>query len=138
MRFIGPHHLFLNSENWQSKIFEFKSLIRSNTQFQLLDNLIYWQCDRGLNACTPFLAAIGTNSFEHSEIKVMDVEAAPFWTKIIKDSPGSPLEWDFDTLKLKVVDILKEIPPQFDKSFHLVMGDEKIELHFFLQKDYIG
>jgi hypothetical protein len=33
---------------------------------------------------------------------------------------------------------LEKIPPEIDENFHFVVDEEKIELHFFLQKDYIS
>jgi hypothetical protein len=137
-RFIGPKNIFLSSVDWQSSLFAFKFFIKNNTQLQILDNWVYWYCDGDLEVARPYLNVLGTTNFNDSNYTIMDFQPEPFWTKSINNLLQPALDGDFDTLKLQVLDAIGDIPGELSKTFHLVMGEEKIELHFFLQKDYIG
>jgi hypothetical protein len=137
-RFIGPSNVFLSTVDWQSRMFAFKLFIKNSTQLQILDNLVYWHCNGDLELSRPFFSVLGTANIQDNNYAVQDFPPGPFWTKSINNLFVPALNGDFDTLKLQVLGAIGDIPGEFDKSFHLVMGDEKIELHFFLQKDYIG
>ncbi len=133
-RFLGNTKIEIESNNWMSQIFAFKSLIRSQTQYQLIDNKVYWDCDRSLDNCVPMLAIIGTPVEHDPSFIIQDFEAGSFWIKSL------PFHQDFvfPELKTQIISVLPEIPLEMGQNFHLVIDDEKIELHFFLQKDYIG
>lgn len=137
MRYIGSPSISIDSKIWQSAFFEFKSFIRDNTQYQLVDNLIYWHCNMELSECFPMIAVIGTPVETHRKVIVEDSDPGPYWVKGL-DPAVSIIDMNFEALKPMIKSVLETIPPQMGKSFHLVMNDEKIELHFFLQKDYIG
>jgi hypothetical protein len=134
-RFIGALDISLNSRDWLSKIFEFKELIRSNSQYQFVDNKIYWHLNRKLKRSSPYLSIIGSQALLGPNISVIDEEEMAYW--------AVPFDFDlyslsFDSLELALISALVKIPPEMDENFHLVVEEEKIELHFFLQKDYIS
>jgi hypothetical protein len=134
MRFIGAPEIDLYSENWQSHIFEFKSYLRAHTQYQFIDSKVYWECDRDLKQAIPLLAIIGSSSPLERNVKILEIEAGPYWSK----SLSTVFNFDFNSIKSQIKSVLLDLPPEMGNIFHLVLNDEKIELHFFLQKDYIG
>jgi hypothetical protein len=136
MRFLGTADIFLNTENWHSKISEFKSFIRKNTNYQLIDNRVYWQCNPDLSECIPLLGVIGTPMVLDRPVVLVDTESGRYWVREIDFF--SIYNATFDSIRPQIISILETIPPQMGKIFHLVMDEEKIELHFFLEKDYIG
>lgn len=137
MRFIGSPAISINSKNWQSAYFEFKSFIRDNTQYQLVDNLIYWHCNMELSECFPMIAVLGPPVEIDRKVIVQDSAPGPYWVESL-DPSISIIDKSFDALKPQIFSVLETIPPEMGKTFHLVMNEKKIELHFFLQKDYIG
>jgi hypothetical protein len=136
MRFLKIPDIQLDSKDWLSRISSYKSFIRSKTQYQFIDNKIYWQCDGVLDKFSPLIAVLGTASGTQGELTTEDWEQGPYWAMSL--GPTYAYTFDLDSLKTQISTILRGIPEELGKKFHLVMEEEKIELHFFLQKDYIG
>jgi hypothetical protein len=136
MRFLKIPDIRLDSNDWHSRILNFKSFIRSHSQFQFIDNKIYWESQGALDTFIPLIAVIGAELGKVGEITVEDWEQGPYWTLSLESSFA--YTFDLDSLKTQISTILREIPEELGKKFHLVIEEEKIELHFFLQKDYIG
>lgn len=137
MRFLAAPNISLDANNWQAACFEFKSFVRDNTQYQLVDNLIYWHCNTELSQCFLMIPVLGPPVELNHQAVLYDIEKGPYWIARL-DPSISLLEMGFEPVKAQVISVLKTILPEMGKNFHLVMDDKKIELHFFLQKDYIG
>jgi hypothetical protein len=138
MRFISASNIHLNSILWQQQVYELKSYLRQNSQYQLNDYKIYWSCDFELNNCIAEISVLGPDTELPSDLKTYNQEAGNFWIAKLPSSTFNSYFFDFDSLKPEILMILENIPGEIGKKFHLVMDDEKIELHFFLEKDYIG
>jgi hypothetical protein len=136
MRFLGAPEISLESEFWLSQTYAFKTFIRESTNYQIIDNGIYWLCNFDLTQTIASVCILGTPKEIERKVIMIDQNPGDFWKCQIEVN-GEKLV-TLDDLKLKILPILASIPPEMDPNFHLVMNEEKIELHFFLQKDYIG
>lgn len=129
--------------HWQQHLAELKSQLAKNSHFQIVGNKIYFEMAMKGSAPRMMLPVIGPPMpFLENNLVLSDWENHEIWVhKLLgidifsadldhilkaKEALKSPLEASFRHHGGELADI-----------FHIVFNDNKIELHFFSQKDYI-
>ena len=135
-RFLKSEPL-ANPEDWLLRINQLKSFISHNSKLQVVGHASTLECSEG-RVCAmlevigkPFKTdqdAVHISDFEEHDLLVFEIEHFDLFSI------------DFDKIMLISASILKALSKKEDKpssNFHLVIDQQKIELHFFSQKDYI-
>lgn len=66
--------------------------------------------------------------------KLLDIEPCEL---LVYNCPESAFEIDFEAIKARASDLMGVITHRLEDSFHIVFNGSNLELHFFIQKDYI-
>ncbi|AUN98652.1 hypothetical protein DOM21_07850 [Bacteriovorax stolpii] len=69
-----------------------------------------------------------------TDLPTFDVEAQ---TTLIWESPKEAFKVDFSALKVQAQQVIKGSNLAINDTYHIVLDGPKLELHFFIQKDYI-
>ena len=136
MRFIADPTIYLESKTWQSQYFNFKHRIRTHSNYQIIDQRTFWLCNAQFLKSIPMVPVIGAPAPLDFATLTFDTEMGPYWVEQLESTEA--LSGNLVVIETQVLGVLSKIPPELAKNFHLVIEEEKIELHFFLEKDYIG
>jgi hypothetical protein len=123
---------------WQNAVSVLKNFLFQHTSFQIVSEKIYLEVhDPG--SMSVMLEVIGVPTMpEKSAYFIADVEGGPLF--LHEQAHGDLFTLDFKELFFtsKVIkEALNVGENQLSAIFHIVFDDEKIEFHFFRQKDYI-
>lgn len=69
-----------------------------------------------------------------TDLPTFDVEAQ---TTLVWESSEEAFKMDFSALKEQAQQIIKASSQGINDTYHIVLDGPKLELHFFIQKDYI-
>lgn len=69
-----------------------------------------------------------------TDLPTFDVEAQ---TTLVWESAEEAFKMDFSALKEQAQQVIKASSQGINDTYHIVLDGPKLELHFFIQKDYI-
>lgn len=139
---------FLKSEpmkdliNWMELLSELKNFLSIESSFQIVGNSVYFEMSPKISDPVMMLEVIGPAVVDQNGLVLMDLESGE---SLIHKLQGHDLfSFDFDQLLLSSKELMRTLELNFKKKndelspfFHIVFNHDKIELHFFRQKDYI-
>ncbi|MBC7540757.1 MAG: hypothetical protein H7281_18195 [Bacteriovorax sp.] len=133
----------LDINNWQAYLAELKSFLSLESGFQIVGGKVYFEMSVESEAPKMMLEVIGLPiPLEQNALVLADLDCGEVlvhkltgldlfcldFDQLFKTSWG--LKWTLEASFRKQADELSAI-------FHIVFDHDKIELHFFRQKDYI-
>ena len=129
--------------NWPTYLIELKSLISKESALQIVDKLIFFEIESGCQNPKIMLEVVGLPTpLVQFNLSISDYEACD--VLIHKLTGQNIFEMDYETLLETSERLKKALEASFDNErdklsniFHIVFNQDKIELHFFGQKDYI-
>ncbi len=151
LKFIKTEHgrkRFLKTQaipdpnNWMGLLSEIKNFISLQSGLQIVGNSIYFELFSPNISPSLMLEVLGSAILEQNSFVLMDLENCEILVHKLQDFDLFTL--DFDQLFQTSWDIKRRLESNFIKNgvdlsnfFHIVFNHDKIELHFFRQKDYI-
>jgi hypothetical protein len=146
-RFLKMNRL-LNPSEWMNDYHQVKEFIREKSHFQLVGSKIYFEISEESDFPSMLLEVIGPPVPKESmpkdlSLELFDQESS--FVYIHKVTDVDLFHTDFAQLvkrgralsQVLLTSESKEVPPLLNASFRIAFDNEKIELHFFSQKDYI-
>ena len=129
--------------NWMTYLAEFKSLISDQSGYQIVGRKVYFEMSSKSVAPRMMLEVIGVPApVDQNAIVMMDLENIDLL--VHKQKEVNLFSVDLDQLLLTSWGLKRTLDATFSKRgeelspfFHIVFNHDKIELHFFRQKDYI-
>lgn len=129
--------------NWQGHLAQLKSFLSLQTGFQIVGGKVYFELDLENSTPRMMLEVIGPPiPLEQNNLVLADFEASD--VLVHKLSGFDLFTMDFDQLLLTSRGLKRTLEASFlnradelSAIFHIVYDYDKIELHFFSQKDYI-
>ena len=135
-RFLKTDPL-VNIEDWQLSISSLKSFVALHSGFQIVGGASTLECSQG-KLCAMIEVLGVPQKIDQNALHLCDYEECDLLIHQLDDFDLFTLS--FDKLMLLSASILKSTTLNgraLAKDFHLVFNQQKIELHFFSQKDYI-
>ncbi|MGZ3788220.1 MAG: hypothetical protein ACXVLQ_06830 [Bacteriovorax sp.] len=125
-----------NQEEWLAELGTLKDFLFKETHLQIVGSKTYLEfSNEGLAL---MLQVLGVPPYlEQKALELVDLEASPV---LVYQWERDLFQVDFDELFLTSRSILGGLAAKgevLSAVYHIVFDDEKIELHFFRQKDYI-
>jgi hypothetical protein len=129
--------------NWPTYLYELKSLISKESALQIVDRKVFFEIESGCQNPKLMLEVVGLpiplNQFN---LSISDYEACEL---LIHKLTGQDIfGMDYEALLETSQGLKRALEASFGKEqgklssiFHIVFNQDKIELHFFGQKDYI-
>lgn len=129
-------------ENWLSQLAVLKKNLIEQTNLQIVGDKVFWEIDSEAQKASLMLEVIGvplsrTQSLDYA-LSLQDLGEGEFLVHRLGKEGLFGL--DFPTLMLqagKIHQALTKSRSKISHLFHIVFDNDKIELHFFEQKDYI-
>lgn len=129
-RFIQSEAL-LGLESWFDVSEKLKEIIKTDSSYQLVGDKTILRMDSKSQNAHVLVEVLGIPKIN---LKTIDVEAGEL---LIYQCPETAFSIDFDNLKARALDLMGVINLQLEDHFHIVSDGLNLELHFFIQKDYI-
>lgn len=118
-------------ESWFDISEKLKDQIKTDSTFQLVGDKTMLTIDTKTQTSHVLVEVLGIPKVG---FKIIDQEPCEL---LIYSFPESAFEIDFDTVKARASDLMGVITHRLEDSFHIVSDGLNLELHFFIQKDYI-
>jgi hypothetical protein len=130
-------------DHWQTDLNLLKSFLIKETALQIVTGRVYFELSQNGTNPKMMLEVIGLPvEFLENSMVLEDHE-----NRVVLVHPLTGLDLfslDFDQLEKRAFDLKEALAASFAKQedqlseiFHIVFDHDKIELHFFSQKDYI-
>jgi hypothetical protein len=129
-RFIQSEAL-LGLESWFDVSEKLKELIKTDSTFQLVGDKTILSLDSKSQNAHVLVEVLGIPKIN---LKIVDHEPCEL---LIYQCPETAFSIDFATLKARALDLMGVIKLPLEDHFHIVSDGLNLELHFFIQKDYI-
>ncbi len=129
-RFIQSEML-LNLESWYDVSEKLKELSKTESSFQLLGDKSILSINKKSNRAHVLVEVLGIPKLN---LKVVDFEPCEL---LIYQYPQSAFSIDFETVIARAFNMMSVIASPLKDDFHIVSDGLNLELHFFIQKDYI-
>lgn len=129
-RFVESEVL-LSLGSWFDESFKLKEFIKLNSNFQLVGDKTIVKFDLKTSRANILVEVLGIPKIN---LKIIDYEPCDL---LIYQCPETAFLLDFDALKARALDLMGGISLQLEEHFHIVSDGPNLELHFFIQKDYI-
>lgn len=114
---------------WDEAAYELREQILTSTNLQIVGPKTILQFEKD-----KIYVLIEILGLPVKELTLVDFEEK---TVLIYHCPESVFEADFKSMRSRAREIQQKIPNPVEEFYHLVLDNHKIELHFFMQKDYI-
>ncbi len=130
--------------NWLSHLAEIKNILSLHSNFQIVGNQVYFEVVSKDSTPQMMLEVIGVPiPLERYALSLIDT--ANCTSLIYQFSDINLFNSDFEGLLETSWNLYEEVTKGVSERpgskllefFHIVLNDDKIELHFFRQKDYI-
>lgn len=108
-----------------------KDQIKTDSTFQLVGDKTVISYNAVTQSCHVLVEVLGIPKVG---FKLIDQEPCEL---LQYACPESAFEIDFETLKARASDLMGVITHRLEDTFHIVSDGLNLELHFFIQKDYI-
>ncbi len=129
-RFIAGKALS-DIHNWMDEKENLKEGILTNSTFQVIGQKSLIEVDSAALTTRVLVEVVG---IPQAGLSSFDLEACDV---LVFAPDESGLEMDFESLNARARDIIHGIAHPLSKTYHIVVEGAKLELHFFMQKDYI-
>lgn len=129
-RFI-PSKALLDIHNWMDEREHLKESILNDSTFQVLGQKSVIEVNSVDFSARVLIEVVG---IPKTELKSFDLEACDV---LVFAVDSEALDLSFLELNSKAREILNGIAQPLSKTYHIVVEGAKLELHFFMQKDYI-
>lgn len=129
-RFI-PSDALLNLHAWMDVAEDLKQRIFRDSTFQLLGNKTILEMNSQTGQGRVLLEVTGVPRASFESFDTIPTEV------LVMECPESVFNLDFMTLKNRAAEVQKAISAPVALTYHIVLSGTKLELHFFVQKDYI-
>lgn len=118
-------------ESWFDISEKLKNQIKTDSTFQLVGDKteISINLKTGISHVLVEVLGIPKDGF-----KILDQEPHEL---LIYACPETSFEIDFESIKARASDLMGVITHRLEDTFHIVSDGLNLELHFFIQKDYI-
>ena len=128
--------------NWMGLLSDLKNFLSINSSFQIIGNSVYFEMSPMIPEPVMMLEVIGPAVVDQNGLALMDLESGESFVHSLQ---GQDLfTFEFDQLLLSSKELMRTLEINFKRKndelspfFHIVFNHDKIELHFFRQKDYI-
>lgn len=128
---------------WLTELSILRDFVRIESNFQIVGSKVYFEISKGSDRPRMMIEVVGVPlTLEHKTPELLDQESCEILVHKLEDKDLFNL--DLERLMLtaralyKSVDgLLRSSDSALGEVFHIVYDNEKIELHFFSQKDYI-
>jgi hypothetical protein len=130
--------------NWPSHLAEIKNILSLHSNFQIVGNQVYFEVVSRDSTPQMLLEVIGAPiPLEQYALSLIDTAVCT--SLVYQFSDINLFNTDFESLLETSWNLYEEIlrgvtekpGSKLLEFFHIVLNDDKIELHFFRQKDYI-
>jgi hypothetical protein len=118
-------------EDWLDVSEKLKNQIKTDSTFQLVGDKTVVSINSVTQIGHVLVEVLGIPKVG---LKHIDQEPCEF---LLYSCPESAFDIDFETIKARAIDLMGVITHRLEDSFHIVSDGLNLELHFFIQKDYI-
>lgn len=118
-------------ESWFDISEKLKDQIKTDSTFQLIGDKTVISINRKTGISHVLVEVLG---IPKDGFKIIDQEPSEL---LIYNCPETPFEIDFESVKARAADLMRVITHRLEDTFHIVSDGLNLELHFFIQKDYI-
>jgi len=132
-RFIQSEAL-LGLESWFDVSEKLKEIIKTDSTFQLVGDKTILSLDSKDLKSQNAHVLVEVLGIPKINLKIKDLEPCEL---LIYQCPEAAFSVDFETLKARALDMMGVIKLPLEDHFHIVSDGLNLELHFFIQKDYI-
>ena len=129
-RFIQSE-ILLDLESWFDVSEKLKEISKTDSTFQLLGDKSIMSMDSKTQNAYVLVEVLGIPKINY---KVVDLEPCEL---LIYQYPQTAFDIDLVTLKARALSLMSVIMTPLEDHFHIVSDGLNLELHFFIQKDYI-
>ena len=129
-RFIQSE-ILPNLESWFDISEKLKELSKTDSTFQLLGDKSIIAIDKNSQNSHVLVEVLGIPKVN---LNVVDFEPCEL---LIYQYPQTAFSIDFETVKARALNLMSVITTPLEDHFHIVSDGLNLELHFFIQKDYI-
>ncbi len=129
-RFIASAEL-LDLSLWMDADLLLRQKILTDSTYQLVGRKSIVEMSANFKKGRLLLEVVGVPK---SDLPTFDVEAQ---TTLVWESPEEAFKVDFLALKERAGQVLQGSKQSLNDTYHIVLDGPKLELHFFVQKDYI-
>ena len=129
-RFIQSEAL-LDLGSWFDVSEKLKEISKTDSTFQLIGDKSIMALDSKSENAYVLVEVLGIPKIN---LKIVDLEACELFVYQCSETAFSV---DFETLKTRALDLMSVIKLPLEDHFHIVSDGLNLELHFFIQKDYI-
>ena len=129
-------------DNWMGLLSELKNFLSIESSYQIVGSSVYFEMSPNGPDPVMMLEVIGPAVVDQNGLALMDLESEE---SLVHKLHGQDLfSLNFHQLLLSSKELMKSLEINFKRKndelspfFHIVFNHDKIELHFFRQKDYI-
>lgn len=129
-RFIQSEALD-NNESGFDVSEKLKDQIKTDSTFQIVGDKTIFRINPKTQISHVLVEVLGIPKVG---FKILDLEPCEL---LVYSCPESAFEIDIEALKARAADLMGVITHRLEDSFHIVFNGLNLELHFFIQKDYI-
>lgn len=129
-RFIQSEAL-ASLESWFDVSEKLRDQIKTDSTFQIVGDKAHLSFNSKSQMAHVLVEVLGIPQVGH---QILDSEACEF---MVYKCPEAPFEVDFAAIKARALDLMSVINLPLESAYHIVSDGLNLELHFFIQKDYI-